>query len=192
MNITALIILVVLVVLGIVSVFFDILLRRKQQIIIRNYTSQVYSLSCKLDKNEDFSTEKNYIIAHTPEVSSLFRSPQCPELTLSKRLVNNGFYGIDIYFNEIAKEELQANQRLEDEKRCILKQLWNPFTLFYRGIGMILRYVFGYLIEIFNKDFDYDGTIWKIIEIVVSLVVGIFTIMTFFGYDFSKIISLLN
>lgn len=190
MNITVLIIIVIAVVLlGVISVLLDVRKRNKQQRQLCDYTVQVATLADKLAKNEDITTEATYIIAHSPAISKLFRGYTSPTGILSSRLANNGLYGIEKYINEIGEEEIKTQQRLENEKHDIKIQLWNPFTLFYRGIGLVLRFAFGYLIELFNKDFDYEGRTWKIINLVVTLAASIFTIMTFFGYDWARIVN---
>lgn len=190
MNTTVLIIIVIAVVLlGVLSVLLDVRKRYKQQRQIRDYTAKVGILAQKLRKNKNATQEATYIIAHSHEMSELFNDPMDSTITLSSRLTNGGYYGIEKYINEIGEDELQTLQRLENEKHDIKKQLWNPFTLFYRGIGLVLRYVFGYLIELFNKDFDYEGKTWKIINLLVTLAASIFTIMTFFGYDWAEIVK---
>ena len=173
------------------SVLVDVHKRGVQQRKISEYTTQVASFWNKLQKKEDFGEEATYIIAQSHEMSAIFADALHPTLTLASRLASNGLYGIDAYINEIGRDEIETHQRLNNEKRNLYKHLWNPFTLFYRGIGFVLRYVFGYLIEMFDSDFDFEGRVWKIINLVLSLVAGIITIITFFGYDWSKIISLI-
>ena len=192
MNTTLLIIIIVVVlVLGVVSVLVDIYERGAKQRKINEYTEQVASFWSKYQKNEDFASEATYIIAQSHEISAIFNDALHPTLTLASRLANNGLYGIEKYINEIGQNEIQTNQRLNNEKRAIFKQLWNPFTLFYRGIGFILRYVFGYLIEMFDSDFDFEGRVWKTINIIVTLIASIFTIMIFFGYDWQSLTSII-
>ena len=137
------IIVVVIVLLGVLSVILDVHKRSWQQRQICDYTAQVASLAEKVGNNEDITQEATYIIAHTHEISKLFKDPMNPTVTLSSRLTNNGLYGIEKYINEIGEDELQTQQCLQNEKHNLLKHLWNPFTLFYRGIGLILRFVFG-------------------------------------------------
>lgn len=193
MSTTLLIIIVVAVLLlGVASVFIDVYECGAKQRKISRYTARVASLLSKYQKNENFRAEATYIIAHSHEMSALFNDALHPTLTLASRLANNGLYGIEKYINEIGQDEIQTYQRLNNEKRVIFKQLGNPFTLFYRGIGFILRYIFGYLIGIINKDFDYEGIVWKTINLIVTLIASVFTIMTFFGYDWSRILSILN
>lgn len=192
MNTTVLIIIVIVVVLlGLLSVLLDGCKRSKQQRQIYEYTSQVAVLVEKITKNEDITPEANYIIAHSPAISKLFRGISSPALILSSRLANNGLYGIEKYINEIREDELQTQQQLQNEKHDLFKHLWNPFTLFYRGIGLVFRYVFGYLIELINKDFDYEGKTWKVLILIVTLAASVFTIMSFFGYDWAKIVKYL-
>lgn len=190
MSTTLLIIIVVgVVLLGIMSVLVDVHKRSLQQKTISEYTAAVATLREKLEKKEDLTNEATYIIAKAHEMSSIFHDALHPTITLSSRLANNGLYGIDKYINEISQDEIQALQRLNDEKQSLLKQLLNPFTLFYRGIGFILRYVFGYLIELFNKDFDFEGKVWKTFNFIITLLASIFTMMTFFGYDWSGLMQ---
>lgn len=192
MNTTILIIIVIVVVLlGALSVLLDVCKLRKQQRQLYEYTAQVAALAEKITKHEDITPVANYIIAHSPAISELLSSFTSSTLILSSRLANNGLYGIEKYINEFGKDELQTQQRLQNEKHDILKHLWNPFTLFYRGVGVVLRYVFGYLIELINKDFDYDGKTWKIVNLIVTLAASVFTVMSFFGYDWAEIVKCL-
>ena len=191
MNTTILIIFVVAVVfLGVVSIFVDVYKKGLLQKQLTNYTCHVTSLAEKLNKKEDCTHEAMYIIAHSPEVSKLFYSPLCPAISLSLQLSNKNYYGIEKLINSIGHEELQAFQRLNNEKQKLYSHLWNPVTLFFRGIGFILRMVFGYFIELFDEDFDYEGKVWKTVITGFGILTGVFTTLSFFGYDWFKLMTL--
>ena len=106
------------------------------------------------------------------------------------QLSNKNFYGIEKHINSICHEELQAFQRLNNEKRKLYSHLWNPITLFFCGIGFILRIVFGYFIELFDEDFDYEGKVWKTVITGFGILTGVFTTLSFFGYDWFKLMTL--
>lgn len=187
------IIVITILILGIVSVVVEIREIELRYDQICEYSTHLRTLINKANKKQDYNFEKVRVIALSSDVINIFDDSYSYYVyQLSSDLAQDNVKGVLNFADAIGKAEIETYCRLNKEKHQLKYIFINPFTLFYRGIGFILRYVFGYVIELFNKDFDYEGRSWKIINLIVTLIASIFTILTFFGYDWLKIISLVN
>jgi hypothetical protein len=86
-----------------------------------------------------------------------------------------------------------SNQKIEEfknKKHTLNRSFLNPFTLFYRGIGLILKYIFGYLITLFVDDFNYEGKGWKIFVGIISFIGSLVSIIGFFDIRYTDICNL--
>lgn len=185
MSTTLLIIIVVVVLaLGVLSVIVDISRINEQHDRIYEYTAKLRKIIEKAEKQKDCTAEAVRVIALSDDVIQIFGTDYDYHVFhISSDLSQNKPDQVKYFIDGIGKAEIETYYRLEKEKFHLKCTFCNPFTLFYRGIGFILRYVFGYLIEIFDKDFNFESKVWKTVTFIITLLASVFTIMTFFGYD---------
>lgn len=192
---TTLLIIIVMVVflLGIFSVLVDISGINEQHDKVYEYTAKLRKIIEKAEKKKDCTAEAVSVIALSDDVMQIFGDAYSYQVMhISSDLSQNKASEVKYFTDAIGKAEIETYYRLDKERFQLKCKFYNPFTLFYRGIGFILRYVFGYLIELFDKDFDFEGNAWKTMNLIITLLASVFTIMTFFGYDWSKILSVFN
>lgn len=174
----------VVLILGALSVFADISGINEQHDLVYEYTAKLRKIIEKAEKKKDCTAEAVRVIALSDDVIAILGDAyEYQVLHISADLSQNKPCEVKYFTDAIGKAEIETYYRLDKEKFRLKCTFFNPFTLFYRGIGFILRYVFGYFIELFDKDFDFEGKVWKTVNLIITLLASTFTIMGFFGYD---------
>lgn len=165
--------------LGAISLFIALREIVKNVDFIHNYDKRTKSLYEKIASNTDYTEEMWFIMAESNKMSSVMRETvfHKPVLELSSDIQYHR--PISLIVNKIGIIEadiIKAERFYNDEHIKTRKQILNPFTLFYRGIGLIMYVVFGYLISQMNTNFDFQGKAWKIINVTIALFGGIASI----------------
>ena len=185
------IIIIIILILGIISVVLEIRNIDSQYDRVFEYSSHLRELIKKANKKQNYNFEKIRVIALSSDVIHIFDDGYSYYVYhLSSDLSQDNVRGVLNQVDFIGKAEIETYYRLNKEKNKLRSTFINPFTLFYRGIGFILRYVFGYFIELFDKEFDYNGKLWKTINLIITLLASIITILGFFGFNYTKLSSL--
>lgn len=153
--------------LGVLSVVVDICVINEQHSKLYEYTAMLRKIIEKAEKKKDCTAEAVRVIALSDDVIEIAGDGyEYQVMHISSDLSQNKPEQVKFFTNSIAKAEIETYYRLDKEKTHLKCTYYNPFTLFYRGIGFILRYVFGYFIELLDKDFDFDGKVWKAINLI--------------------------
>ena len=177
---------IAIILLGIISVVCEKNKYQKKINNIQTYNNSIRSYLSGDNKQLEFLMTKGGEIE--PIVQDYVSSPVTSFVHMLYKPYNR---------NSLEKEALNihriSNQKIEEfknKKHTLNRSFLNPFTLFYRGIGLILKYIFGYLITLFVDDFNYEGKGWKIFVGIISFIGSLVSIIGFFDIRYTDICNL--
>lgn len=176
------------IILGIIDVLIKIHRTRKEDVDVTLYWSYIKTLYKKLENGSDPTNEIQYIIAKSKHIDQLLtnNSLYSPVFHYTDEVSKGDYFHKKRHLDLILKYAIQHEENNIKKRGRLRYALLNPFELFYRGIGLLLYYIFGYLIKSFKSDFDYNSKIWKSFVGTISFVSGVLTILGFFGFSLNS------
>lgn len=122
-----------------------------------------------------------YILANYHDVATIIDEDiyNCPIAQLGTQLSLNTPLDSDLWPRIVAKVvEYDGEKTRENIK--LTKQFFHPFVLIYRGVELVMDFVFGYLIRKFDPGFKPENnTLWKVINAVLSVAGSLCSILSF-------------
>ena len=103
-----------------------------------------------------------------------------PPLVISEYLESllDKAYEIESNVNQIQIDTVSsiAEHERQFKKQC--KGWWNIFDHFFRGVGLLLRIVFGYPIQMIKPDFSFHSKGWNTFSAIVGLIGSVASIIS--------------
>lgn len=168
-----------IILLGIIEIFIKLYEIKKKQNTLIEFMNNLSLLIDKLNKEEDCNDEVTYVLAKGNDVSKIAEESvyNMPILGLKSAIQYHRTNEIFDKAGAIDANFIKQEESFKNLHNKILKGILNPFTLFYNGVELIMRIVFGYIISKFNSDFDFDGNAWKYTNAIISLLGAIASIL---------------
>ena len=75
---------------------------------------------------------------------------------------------------------IKFNGEIDREIDQLNKQRFNPFNLLYRGVELVMNFVFGYFISKVNTEFDHEqNKAWRTINSIITIVGSLASILSY-------------
>ena len=169
----------IVIILGIISLFISLKEINNNVALMCEYQKYLRCLYKKIALKKDCSEDMGSIVAKSSEMSKIMKENiyHKPILELSSDIQ----YGRPLPFlikkiEIIDADFIKRESYYRDKHAKIKLQIFNPFSLFYRGIGLAIHIVFGYLISMINPDFNFEGKVWTYANIAIAFLGGIASI----------------
>lgn len=180
-----------LVILGIINVIIE--KRKIKKIIseINNYIDNLHDLVIKLQTNKESSINIKYFLSNVDKIGKhVHGCISYPTSSIAHNLTNRNYSLIEKDAKEFIELAYPKIEDLKDTKKKLNLTFINPFTLYYKGIELVLKYMIGYFLEIIiNEDINYENKPWNTFVTIVNIITSAITIFGFFGWDFYTIIN---
>lgn len=167
----ALIILVSIVLLGVLSVILAKCKIRKDKKSFDDFISHLEGLTEENLKDQEAISHIQYILENYKEVSNIARESlyKDPILKFGTSLSFQNPMNIDL-IPRIEAERVEFEGEKKRENKRLTLQFFNPFILLYRGVEIVMNFVFGYIISKFNPDFNPEkSAVWKVLNIIITV-----------------------
>ena len=161
---------IVIILLGLVSIHRDKREIHDENKEISDFLNNLSSLVNKIRAGQNCDKEYRIFVANSQKMSKMMGEwiENMPimelEFELSKGHQPDDYKLFHVYSNA-AKIETSSKERVEG----LNKQRYNLFTLYYRGVGLCLEYIFGYLVKLAYPKLSFKSKAWEIVSIIVSL-----------------------
>lgn len=84
---------------------------------------------------------------------------------------------------QIVAEKIEFNGAKGRELVQLTKKQFNPFTMLYKGVELVMFVVFGYIIRRFKPDFNpYKSNVWKVLNAGLAVLGSITSILSFLSH----------
>ena len=179
---TVILIFIGTILLGILSVVLSKAKLRKDCKALDSFCDHVAGLLIQNAKQEEINTHLAYILENYQEASDIAGEDvyNSPISQLGATIANGNPVDTNLY-TRIAAERIKYGGSLKRRIKKLNSHFYNPFVLLYRGVELVMNFVFGYIISKFNPDFDHErNTIWKIINVIVTFLGSIASIVSLF------------
>lgn len=170
-------IIVVIVFLGFLDIILNLKTMHDKGILLQKYYDTLEAIRRKVANKQDITEEATIIFKISPDMYSIM--DYMPIIDISSDLRNHKITSVIWRINRIDADIIEGSEKLRKCHSILIKQLYNPFTLFYRGIGRIMYIVFGYLIKTIAPKFNFEGKTWIFTTTIISLISGGITIWQF-------------
>ncbi len=178
---------IAIILLGIISVVCE---KNKYQKKINNIQTYNNSICSYLSGDKK---QFEFLMTKGGEIEQIVQDYVSSPVTSFVHMLYKPYNNIDSLKKEALNIHRISNQKIEEfknKKHTLNRSFLNPFTLFYRGIGLLLKYILGYLINLFFDDFNYDGKGWKTFVGFISFISALASIMGFFEISYTDISNL--
>ena len=169
------------IILGLISIAWAKCKIRKDQDYINTFVEKVMCLldpkASKYTKNESI----DYILENYNEASNIIGEDMY-KMPISEFGVNISYDNpIDeSLFIRIDSEWREFNGAKRREIKKLNKQRFNPFNLLYRGVELVMNFVFGYFISKINSEFNHEqNKAWKLFNSIITIVGSIASILSY-------------
>jgi hypothetical protein len=164
--------------LGIVELINSLSKISEKMNLLDEYLNKVDSYALKLGTGEE-QEELVYLLSKSSKISKIAGESvwDMPILDLESSLKHRKYQELSKYLPLIIANHFKRKEFYQDLRIKTKNDFRNPFTLFYRGIELIMRYSVGYIITKFDANFDFNSKSWKRINAIISLLAGIATII---------------
>lgn len=181
MNTIAIISIGVVLLLGIIHILYDIYAQKRDFNKVSSYVYDVAKYSKCLQANKNVPNNiLEHILADGREVSQkMGESIYVDPVTKFYTAIQYGHYQDSLkYIQNI----FGRVPNYEKEAKSAIKRTWlmllNPFIWFYRGVEVLILIVLGYFVK--NDTIVYRGKFWNTLNLIISLLGGIASIIGLF------------
>lgn len=171
----------IVLLLGVFHIVYDIYVQKRN---LRNVTSYLYDLAeygKLIQANKGVpSVIVEHLLADGAEVSKLMgENYYADPVNKFYTAIQYGNYRdslryIPIIVGRTPNYEKEANKAIKETEFMLL----NPFIWFYRGIEVLVYIVLGYFVK--NETIIYRGKFWNTLNLIISLLGGIASIIGLF------------
>lgn len=169
------------VLLGAISVILAKIRIKQEREGLNTFLDHARGLFLPTEDNDAKSNHIHYILEHYQNVSKIVGEGiyKSPILELGSKLSYARPIDNDLYARIVAIS-IEYGGEKEREIKQLNRQFFNPFTLLYRGVELVMFFVFGHIIRKFKPDFNQDNsTIWKVFNTLITILGSVASIASF-------------
>ncbi len=153
---------------------------RGEERAINDFCNHSLKLLKESKKNKYSQETLTYIVSNYNYISKIIPEhyPHMPVYSLGLAIRDGKAYEIESNVNQIQIDTVSsiAEHERQFKKQC--KGWWNIFDHFFRGVGLLLRIVFGYPIQMIKPDFSFHSKGWNTFIAIVGLIGSIASIIS--------------
>ena len=167
-----------IIILGVIQILRVRSNIRKDVAFMYEYCEKLKKLYDKIGTSESCNEEVLFIISHSKKMSSIMDESvfHMPILKLSNNLQHKQISSVISSIEKVGADFVKREEYFKELQSKTIRQIYNPFTLFYCGIELLMHIIFGYLITKIDADFNFKGKTWQGINIIISLLGGVASI----------------
>lgn len=174
------IVLFVIIIFGIVAYINELHDIEKNQNIISKFLDAAVSLINKCDSGESADKEYFEIMSDYKQADRILRV-HCDHPSPYHIAYNISRNDLDSLYKTVStlnQEVVSTLAEFDLDRNELAKQRWNVFNYFFRGVGFILRFVFGYPIKMIKPSFDFESRGWNTFCVIIGLIGSLVSILS--------------
>lgn len=175
------IVLFIIIIFGIIDYKNEIHDIEKNQNIISKFLDAAVSLINKCVSGEQTDKEYLEIMSAYKQVDRILRV-HCYHPSSYDVAYNISRNDLDSLYKTVStlnQEVVSTLAEFELDRKKLIKQRLNVFNYFYRGVGSMLQFVFGYPIQMIKPSFDFESRGWNIFCAIIGLIGSLASILSF-------------
>lgn len=153
---------------------------RKEEHEIDEFCGHSLQLQKESKKNKFSSENLTYIISKYAYISQIIPEhyPHMPVYDLGLAIRDGRSFEFDGLVNQIRSDTISSISSHERSFDKLLKEWWNVFNHFFRGVGIILRIILGYPIQMIKPEFNFQSKGWNAFCAIIGLFGSIASILS--------------
>ena len=179
-NLVIVLIISSIVLAGFIGWLLNLRKIRGEERAINDFCNHSLKLLKESKKNKYSQETLTYIVSNYNYISKIIPEhyPHMPVYSLGLAIRDGKAYEIESNVNQIQIDTVSsiAEHERQFKKQC--KGWWNIFDLFFRGVGLLLRIVFGYQIQMIKPDFSFHSKGWNTFSAIVGLIGSVASIIS--------------
>ena len=175
----------VTILMGVLSVVLSKVKIRKECKYFETFVEHVTCFFSPKSSQKNVSEQINYILENYQEVSHLAGEDEyvSPISKLGATLANGNSIDSNLH-TRIVASKIKFDGAKDREDKQLSWQFFNPFTLLYRGVELVMDFMFGYIIRKFNPGFDRETSIvWKVLNALITVLGSVASIISFLNHN---------